>query len=63
VDLLRREAYNIIYKVLKDHHHSDRLLEQKVKKLVNDGKTLEETQAEFNENEARLVESVYGELN
>ena len=33
MDLLRREAYNIIYKVLKDHHHSDRLLEQKVKKL------------------------------
>jgi 16S rRNA (cytosine967-C5)-methyltransferase len=33
MDLVRKEAYNIIYKVLKDHHHSDRLLEQKLKKF------------------------------
>lgn len=39
-----------------------RKFQQKVKKLVNDGKPLEEAQAAFNENEARLVESVYGEL-
>lgn len=30
---VRKEAYNIIYTVLKDHHHSDRLLEQKLKKF------------------------------
>ncbi len=33
MDTVRKEAYNIIYKVLKDHHHSDRLLEQKLNKF------------------------------
>ncbi|MBW6515081.1 MAG: 16S rRNA (cytosine(967)-C(5))-methyltransferase RsmB [Candidatus Cloacimonetes bacterium] len=33
MDLVRKEAYNIIYKVLKDHHHSDRLLEQKLNRF------------------------------
>ncbi len=48
---------------IEQHLVEMKKFQQKVKKLVNDGKTLEETQAEFNENEARLVESVYGELN
>jgi cyclase len=47
---------------IEEHLVEMKKFQQKVKKLVNDGKTLEETQAEFNENEARLVESVYGEL-
>lgn len=33
MNLVRKEAYNIVYRVLKDHHHSDRLLDQKVKKI------------------------------
>lgn len=47
---------------IEQHLVEMKKFQQKVKKLVNDGKKLEETQAEFNENEARLVESVYGEL-
>lgn len=37
-------------------------LQEKVKILVNQGKKLEEIQAEFEQNEGRLVESVYNEL-
>jgi hypothetical protein len=37
-------------------------LQQKVKELVSGGKTLEEAQAEFAENENRLIESVYNEI-
>ena len=35
MDLVRKEAYNTVYKVLKDHLHSDRLLEQKIGKFKN----------------------------
>ncbi len=35
MDLARKEAYTIIYRVLKDHLHSDRLLEQRIKKITN----------------------------
>jgi cyclase len=37
-------------------------LQQKVKVLIESGKTLEDSKAEFEENEGRLVESVYGEI-
>lgn len=36
--------------------------QEKVKSLVSQGKTLEEVQAAFEENEARLAESVYNEV-
>lgn len=36
--------------------------QQKVKELALEGKTLEEVQSAFAENESRLVESVYNEI-
>ncbi|MDB4582888.1 MBL fold metallo-hydrolase [Draconibacterium sp.] len=36
--------------------------QEKVKSLLNQGKTLEEIQSEFEQNEGRLAESVYNEL-
>ncbi|MCB5230948.1 MAG: 16S rRNA (cytosine(967)-C(5))-methyltransferase RsmB [Candidatus Cloacimonas sp.] len=36
MDLIRKEAYNIILKVLKNHVHSDRLLDQAFKKIEDD---------------------------
>lgn len=37
-------------------------MQEKIENLVKDGKSLEETKAAFNEDESRLVESVYTEL-
>ncbi len=36
MDEIRKEAYSIIYKVLKDHHKSEILLEKAVKKITDD---------------------------
>ena len=36
--------------------------QNKVKELVSQGKSLEETLKEFNENESRLVTSIYNEI-
>ncbi len=38
-------------------------MQEKIESLVKDGKSLDETKAAFNENESRLVESVYTEIN
>lgn len=47
---------------IENHLEEMTAFQQKVKKLVDDGKTLKEVQAAFNEDEARLVESVYSEI-
>ncbi|MBW6533662.1 MAG: MBL fold metallo-hydrolase [Mariniphaga sp.] len=47
---------------IEQHLVEMKKFQQKVKKLVNEGKTLAEVQAEFKPEESRLVESVFGEL-
>jgi len=47
---------------VKQHLNEIVAFQKKVKEFVNQGKTLEETKSEFNENERRLAESVYNEL-
>jgi glyoxylase-like metal-dependent hydrolase (beta-lactamase superfamily II) len=43
-------------------HSEIAAFQKKVKNLIKEGKTLEETQSSFEENEKRLVESVYNEI-
>ncbi len=47
---------------LKQHLIEIKAFQEKVKSLVAQGKSLNETKAVFSENEARLVESVYNEI-
>jgi glyoxylase-like metal-dependent hydrolase (beta-lactamase superfamily II) len=47
---------------IKSHIEQMKKLQEKVKALVAEGKTLEEAQAEFADSESRLVESVYNEV-
>jgi glyoxylase-like metal-dependent hydrolase (beta-lactamase superfamily II) len=47
---------------VKQHLNEIVAFQKKVKGFVNQGKTLEETKSEFEENERRLAESVYIEL-
>lgn len=47
---------------LKDYIASLKQRQQKVKELVEKGKSLEETRAEFGADEARLVEVIYNEI-
>jgi glyoxylase-like metal-dependent hydrolase (beta-lactamase superfamily II) len=47
---------------IEQHLEEITAFQQKVKMLVDEGKTLEEARAAFDENEARLLESFYGEL-
>jgi len=47
---------------IKDHISQIQELQQKIKSLVDKNKSLEEIKSEFNENEARLVESIYNEI-
>jgi glyoxylase-like metal-dependent hydrolase (beta-lactamase superfamily II) len=47
---------------IKRHIAQVKAFQEKVKALVAAGKTLEEAQAEFAENEGRLVESIYNEV-
>jgi cyclase len=47
---------------VQSHIEKMKAFQEKVKALVAAGKTLEEAQAEFAENESRLVESVYNEV-
>lgn len=47
---------------IEQHLEELKNFQQKVKKLVSEGKTLPEIQAEFKPEESRLVESVFGEL-
>lgn len=47
---------------MKQHLVEITAFQEKVKSLVSQGKSLDETKASFNENEGRLVESIYNEL-
>jgi glyoxylase-like metal-dependent hydrolase (beta-lactamase superfamily II) len=47
---------------VEQHLAEMKKFQQKVKKLVNEGKTLAEVKAEFESGESRLVESVFAEL-
>ena len=47
---------------IEQHLEEIKTLQQKIKTLVTEGKTLEETQAAFKTEEGRLVESIYNEL-
>ncbi len=47
---------------IEQHLQEMKKFQQKVKKLVSEGKGLAEIQAEFKPEESRLVESVFGEL-
>ncbi|MBN1985030.1 MAG: MBL fold metallo-hydrolase [Prolixibacteraceae bacterium] len=47
---------------IENHLAEIAAFQQKVKNQASEGKTLEQIQAAFSENEARLVESVYNEL-
>lgn len=47
---------------VKDHIEKMTALQNKIKSLVEEGKTLEEIQQEFPENHARLVTSVFNEI-
>ncbi|MHC4843231.1 MAG: MBL fold metallo-hydrolase [Planctomycetota bacterium] len=49
-------------KEIREHLGKMRLLQAKVKVLVEDGKTIEEVKSEFDESEERLVESIYNEI-
>lgn len=48
--------------VLLSHIEQMKQRQNKVKKLVEQGKSLEEVQAAFEKNEARLIESIYQEI-
>ena len=47
---------------IEKHLEEITAFQQKIKSLVAEGKTLKQVQAAFNENEARLAESVYNEV-
>ena len=47
---------------IENHLAEIAAFQQKIKKQVSEGKTLEHIQAVFSENEGRLVESVYNEI-
>lgn len=47
---------------IENHLKKITAFQQKVKSLVSEGKSLEQVQASFEENESRLVESVYSEV-
>lgn len=47
---------------MKQHLIEITSLQNKVKELAKNGKSLDETKAVFNENESRLVESIYNEI-
>lgn len=47
---------------MKQHIKELVAFQERVKKLVENGKTLDETKAEFEDNEGRLAESVYNEI-
>lgn len=47
---------------IENHLKEITALQEKVKQLINQGKSLEETQTAFKTNESRLVESVYNEI-
>jgi glyoxylase-like metal-dependent hydrolase (beta-lactamase superfamily II) len=49
-------------KEIREHLGKMRLLQAKVKVLVEDGKTIEQVKSEFDESEDRLVESIYNEI-
>jgi cyclase len=54
-DIMNRED-------IEQHLVEMKKIQQKVKNLVTEGKTLAEVQAEFEPGQGRLVESVFGEL-
>jgi cyclase len=47
---------------IKDHISQMQERQQKIKSLLEKNKSLDEIKSEFNENEARLVESIYNEI-
>ena len=47
---------------IENHLKEITALQEKVKRLITEGKSLEETQTAFEANESRLVESVYNEI-
>ncbi|MBT3384548.1 MAG: MBL fold metallo-hydrolase [Prolixibacteraceae bacterium] len=47
---------------MENHIKEITAFQQKIKTMVNSGKTMEETKSAFEQNEARLVESVYNEI-
>jgi glyoxylase-like metal-dependent hydrolase (beta-lactamase superfamily II) len=47
---------------IMEHIQSMELRQQKVRQLIGQGKSLEETLAQFNENEARLITAIYDEI-
>jgi cyclase len=47
---------------VKNHIEQMKKRQEKVKTLIEQGKSLEEIKSEFEENEARLIESIYNEI-
>ncbi|MFB0519514.1 MAG: MBL fold metallo-hydrolase [Acidobacteriota bacterium] len=47
---------------IKNHIDQMKKQQEKVKELIEKGKSLEEIKSEFEENEARLIESIYNEI-
>ncbi|MBN2181568.1 MAG: MBL fold metallo-hydrolase [Sedimentisphaerales bacterium] len=47
---------------VKNHIEQMKQLQEKVRALIKQGKTLEQVRSEFEQNQARLIESVYNEI-
>jgi cyclase len=47
---------------VKNHIEQMKQLQEKVKTLITQGKTLEQVRGEFDQNQARLIESIYNEI-